>query len=176
MCKDIEQAKINSKEFDTLVKETNYEVTSKNLLSLRKRFIDITASYRQLMFAVNKQQSGNEVESIKQIKKHLSKSKHVYYFTYNGSNNKVINQALTELANEDHEHAFVIINNTGSKIQYIAIAAKDFVNKHSFNSNLLIKSLNELTKGSGGGRNEFAQGGTSELKLLDKIVKHIESI
>jgi alanyl-tRNA synthetase len=176
MCKDIEQSKINSKEFNTLVEETNYEISSKNLLNLRKRLTSITTIYRQLMLTVDKKQSENEVEVIKQLKKHLSASKQIYYFTYNGTNNKVINQALTALANEDHEHAFVIINNAGSKIQYIAIASKDFVNKHSFNSNSLIKNLNELTKGSGGGRDEFAQGGTPELKSLNAIINYIKSV
>lgn len=175
MCKDIEQAKISSQEFDALIKETNYETSSKNLLKLHKHLNDVQVLWQQLMLVVNKQQSGNEIKTIKQLEKHLSSSKQLCYFTYSGENNKVINQALTELANADSEHAFVLINQTLNKIQYIAIASKDYVNKTSFNANTLIKDLNQLTKGSGGGRNEFAQGGTADTNAIEQIINYIKS-
>jgi alanyl-tRNA synthetase len=128
------------------------------------------------MNEAHKKHAASHKSNIKSITKQLSASKQIFYCVYDEGDTKTINQALTELSNEDKEHAFILINKTSSKLQYIISANKAFVEEFKFDANQLIKKINALSNGSGGGRNQFAQGGTNQIDKLDEIINFIATL
>lgn len=81
---------------------------------------------------------------------------------------KVIVNSLMELINEQPEKTFFIININEDKIQYFG--AQNEKNKKR-NLNEIIQRMNKASDGKGGGKPNFAQGGTSNTKSLEKIKK-----
>jgi alanyl-tRNA synthetase len=175
---DVNKANVLTNEFIALVKETDYDVAPNNLIKLREHLNRIQTLYHALMLKAHKDSSSNEIKTIKNFKKEVSNSKKVFHFVYQGKNIKTINQALTELINEDSEHAYVMfnLNEEQTKMQYIVIANKNYVEQHHFDANGVVKSLNQLSSGAGGGRKEFAQGGTTNTSKLDDLIQHIKSL
>jgi alanyl-tRNA synthetase len=176
MYEDVNKASALNKEFTMMVKEINYRASPTNLLKLRQHLDKIQAMYHDIMLEVHKQQSSNQKSNIKNLPKQISASQQVLYSVCDNGDNKIVNRALTELINEDQNHAFVLINKTNVKLQYIAIANKIFVQQHQFNANQVIQKINQLSQGSGGGHNQFAQGGTSHSDKLPLILEFIKSL
>ncbi|MGL5640058.1 MAG: alanine--tRNA ligase [Mycoplasmoidaceae bacterium] len=79
---------------------------------------------------------------------------------------KVIVNALTELINEKPDKTFFVININEDKIQYFAAQNE---NNKKRNLNEIIQRMNKASGGKGGGKPNFAQGGTSNTKSLEKI-------
>ncbi|MGL4617407.1 MAG: DHHA1 domain-containing protein, partial [Mycoplasmoidaceae bacterium] len=79
---------------------------------------------------------------------------------------KIIVNSLTELINEKPDKTFFIININEDKIQYFA-AQNEKNNKRNLNE--IIQRMNKASGGKGGGKPNFAQGGTSNIKSLEKI-------
>jgi alanyl-tRNA synthetase len=176
MYEDVNNANALTDEFTTLVKATSYRNSAIDLLKLRKHLETIQTVYHKIMLEVHKQNIGNQKLVIKSLINIPSQSKQILYGIYEDGDNKVINHALTELANENKDHAFVLFNKTSTKLQYIIIANKTYVDQFKFDANQIVKKINELTGGSGGGRNQFAQGGTNQINKLDEMINYIKSL
>ncbi len=80
--------------------------------------------------------------------------------------NKVITNGLTELINEFPEKTFFIINILDSKIQYFGAQNEKNTKR---NVNEIIQKMNKASNGKGGGKPNFAQGGTSNTNSLEKL-------
>jgi alanyl-tRNA synthetase len=176
MYEDVNNANASTSEFTALIKQTNYRASSSDLMKLKKHLLVIQKLYHTLMNEAHKKHTASHKSNIKTIPKKLSSSQQIFYCVYDNGDPKVINQALTELANEDKEHAYIFINKTESKLQYVIIANKIFVDRRKFDANQLIKQINSLSNGSGGGRNQFAQGGTNQIDKLNEIINFINSL
>jgi alanyl-tRNA synthetase len=140
---------------------------------LKKQLVEIQNLFNKLMYEVNKNKSLNELQAIKQLPRKINEKKKLVILEYATENNKVINQALTELVNEDKEHAYVLLNKTKVKIQYIVGVSKELAGKKGFDASALIKELNKLSNGSGGGKNTFAQGGTTNFDSYSQILEFL---
>ena len=71
----------------------------------------------------------------------------------------LVDQAFDQLACD----VLILINIDNNKAAYLVKSKLE-------DANVWIKKLNELTEGSGGGRPNFAQGGTTQLKLIDTAI------
>jgi alanyl-tRNA synthetase len=61
----------------------------------------------------------------------------------------------------------ILINIDQDKASYL-------VKSNLEDANVWIKKMNELTQGSGGGRPNFAQGGTTQLSLVDEMIGKLQ--
>uniref|UniRef100_A0A8C5GQN2 Alanine--tRNA ligase n=1 Tax=Gouania willdenowi TaxID=441366 RepID=A0A8C5GQN2_GOUWI len=106
-----------------------------------------------------------EVEKLKNL---FNKDQQYQEFIItNNLDTKIIHKALGELVNENELKAFIIINIGVNDIKYFAVQNQ---NTKTFDCQSLIKALNEASNGKGGGKFNFAQGGTSNLDSVEKLV------
>ncbi len=76
---------------------------------------------------------------------------------------------LFELYDKIKSDTLLILNTKDEKITYL-------VKTNQKNAKQIIKRLNEISGGSGGGRDDFATGGTSNYKKLSELIKVMETI
>ncbi len=157
------------KEYNSILNSISYEINLKNYHDLTNRFDQLLKVYNALILKVNKQNVNKVISDIKQTYKQLSNESIYLVAEFNQLDNKTVSSALTELINEDKQHVFIALNKFDLKTQYVLMANKEFCSKNGFSCNNLIKEINKLTNGSGGGRDTFAQGGTTKIFGLDLL-------
>lgn len=92
------------------------------------------------------------------------------HIVMNNQSTKAIHMALSSLVNEQPLKAFILLNFSDTDIKYFAIQNK---NTQTFDCESLIASLNEVSGGKGGGKFNFAQGGTDNHESIDKLIHKI---
>jgi alanyl-tRNA synthetase len=123
------------------------------------------------MIQVHKQANCNQLNEIKLSPSLVTNSKQFIVISTKDCQNKIINQAITELVNDNKDQGYILINTNENKIQYFVGINKQLVIKKKISANDIVKKINEISNGSGGGKDIFAQGGTTHLDSLDKIHK-----
>jgi alanyl-tRNA synthetase len=121
------------------------------------------------MIQAHKKASSNQLNEIKSLPSLVTNSKQFIIISTNNCQNKIINQAIIELVNTNKNQGYVIINVNENKIQYFVGINKQLANEKKILANDVVKKINEISNGSGGGKDTFAQGGTVQLDSLDKI-------
>ncbi len=138
-----------------------------------KEIIDYKSSinnlYQSIMVEYNKNNEENEINLIKEKFIDLNDK----YIVVNNFNQKSIQLAITELMNEHQDRPFFLFNEIDDKLQYYAGWNKN-TNKLDFS--LIIKEFNTISNGKGGGKKEFAQGGTSNKDSLEQMINYINSL
>ncbi|MGL5630611.1 MAG: alanine--tRNA ligase [Mycoplasmoidaceae bacterium] len=110
-------------------------------------------------------------EIILSIKNTFSKYKeHQECIIINNIDSKAVQTALSELVNEDDLKAFIILNICNDGIKYYAMQNK---NRKTYDCFSLIKGFNSASNGKGGGRFNYAQGGTPNIESIDKLINVI---
>lgn len=77
---------------------------------------------------------------------------------------KVLKQLIDAIYDRIKAETILLVNVTNEKASFLCKSAHDDAHR-------IIKTAAELTKGSGGGKPQFAQGGTQELSLVDKMIE-----
>ncbi|MCQ2747981.1 MAG: DHHA1 domain-containing protein [Mycoplasmoidaceae bacterium] len=86
--------------------------------------------------------------------------------------NEFITILSKQLLDKYKDNGFVILNIT-SKLSYVVCkSAKANISK----CNDVIKQINKLTNGRGGGKENFCQGSTQDIQTKDKIINLISQI
>lgn len=80
---------------------------------------------------------------------------------------KIIQNALLEIINEIKNKSFFVFNETNEKIQYFGAQSSELKTRNIAD---VINKFNKVSNGRGGGKPNFAQGGTQELDSLDKLI------
>ncbi|GHU32103.1 hypothetical protein FACS1894166_04790 [Bacilli bacterium] len=169
------QAKTSDNKVTALIRQMEFDYSLSTLEQLKKLYSELDKVFNIVMYESQKTNAVNELNKIKSMTKKLSASKNICYFVVQDIEPKTLSKALSEIINADKEHAYIALNNFNGKLQYIILASQVFTLKTSFNAHQIIQQINKLSDGSGGGRNEFAQGGTintrAESAILDFIAK-----
>ncbi|GHU48452.1 hypothetical protein FACS1894218_5410 [Bacilli bacterium] len=158
------------------INKMKFTYTLPALDELRKQYLELDKISN---IAINEQQKNNALNiigEIKSIPKQLSVSQNIYYFKTKNIEPKILSKALSEIINVDKNHGYIALNNFHGKLQYIIIANPEFVDKSKFNANQIIQQINRVANGSGGGRHEFAQGGTSDDTTKPNILSLIAKL
>jgi alanyl-tRNA synthetase len=79
----------------------------------------------------------------------------------------VLKQLIDAIYDRIKAETILLVNVSDDKATFLCKSARD-------NANLLIKKAAELTKGSGGGKPQFAQGGTQELSLVRMMIEKMK--
>ncbi|GHU26345.1 hypothetical protein FACS1894152_0780 [Bacilli bacterium] len=169
------KTKTNDTDATSLINQMKFAYTLSNLNQLKKQYLQLSEISNVAIYEQQKNNAINTINQIKSMPKQLSTSKNIHYFMVEGIEPKVLSKSLSEIINADKTHGYIALNNYRGKLQYIIIASPEFMSKTKFNANQIIQQINKIANGSGGGRNEFAQGGTTnigaESSILDLIAK-----
>ena len=114
----------------------------------------------------------SSVDESNNIKNEFEKDKEVNFKEFNEADKKILTNALNMLAKENADKAFVAINTNGTKLSYIVTAGA----KSKFKADEIIKHINELCNGFGGGNNGFAQGGTPNGNKKATIIDYLKTL
>ncbi len=173
MSEDLFLKKINNDEYNKLLATISYKNDLAEYHELVNKFNQLNFIYNKLILGYNKQNVSNNIKIIKEEYKTLNHSSKILIKKFTNLDLKTISSALTELINEDRQHAYVAFSLLETKTQYVCMANKQFCQENSFNAGELIRKINKITKGSGGGRETFAQGGCSGTIDFEAILNYI---
>ena len=82
--------------------------------------------------------------------------------------NNVLRGLLFELYDKIKSDTLLLLNTKDNKITYM-------VKTNQKNAREIIKQLNDISSGSGGGRDDFATGGSSNIEHLEDLIKLMET-
>jgi len=146
----------------------NFELNEDALRILKQEFALASKAFEEIL--VQKQKEDNEVEiaNIKSLSRDISNNGDIEIIITNTNNWKNAVMAINELVNENNDKAFVAINTT-DRIQYMVASYQ------KVDCGLLIKKINQVCNGQGGGNQKSAQGGCKEVSFLDEIIAVVKS-
>lgn len=153
-------------EFKKELSKISFEDDVNNII---KKYNDIVEIFKKLKLEHDKQQSKQQIQS---IKKELLKTNEKLIITqFENMDNKNVFNAITETINENQESIFVVFNKIDDKLQYmLATNAKNKVNLNN-----AIKLLNDFSNGKGGGKPNFVQGGCSSSTKINDLIDIINN-
>jgi alanyl-tRNA synthetase len=154
-----------------LIDEIDYRISVKNWKHLKVMYVQIKDLYDKLMINAHKQSCLGQIDKIKSFPPIFTKSNNYAIIQSHNIDNKTISQAISELVNSDKQHGYIIINQTTDKIQYFVSVSKELNLQKHLSANEVVKRVNEISNGKGGGLNTFAQGGTNDLEKATEIFK-----
>ncbi|MGL4647545.1 MAG: alanine--tRNA ligase [Mycoplasmoidaceae bacterium] len=166
MMKEYKQMNIRSIKFiDTLslFKECLLE-PKKYFNKITKIEAELKTTFDLLKNEYEKNREGTLIKSLKE--KFDAKILYLEGIIIKNVNAKTINHSLTELIHEYPEKTFFVINILEDKIQYFG-AQNEKNTKRDVNE--IIQKMNKISNGRGGGKINFAQGGTNDLSSLEKL-------
>ncbi|WP_033160288.1 alanine--tRNA ligase [Mycoplasmoides alvi] len=151
-----------------IIKKIQSFVLPKEIEELRqkkKEFKQICEEFIKIKFNFEKKYIEKKSNELKQ--QMISNIKDNFAFL-NLENNtaKEINMAISSASNENPDILFVVINHVNNKTQYY-VSIKNALN--NLNANLIVNLLNKSFNGRGGGKNNYAQGGSEKLINIDEV-------
>jgi alanyl-tRNA synthetase len=83
-------------------------------------------------------------------------------------------KSLSEnLVHQHHQDVVVLVSSTEGKLSYVVhIGSKALAS--GMDANVIVKELNNFTQGRGGGKKDFAQGGTTNQIEPQSIIEHLK--
>ncbi|MDR2653687.1 MAG: hypothetical protein LBB39_00015 [Mycoplasmataceae bacterium] len=165
----IDEYKIKDKQLDSFFHEISYHSSCKNLIKLKTEYSKLKIYFDELLNETIKDMNKKSIVDIKLSPKLFSKNNNLMYFSVFEQNQKNIISALKELQNENSNLIFICFNIFPNKIQYIINCKPD----SSIKANELIKKINIISNGNGGGDMFFAQGGSDKKDSLSDIIQLI---
>jgi alanyl-tRNA synthetase len=145
-------------------------LTSKNYRDLKLKLIKIKEEFETNHHHKQKQLTNEEVIKIKLLDKKLIERKRLYMIKSVNHSTDAIKLALTDLSKEDPKHIYILFNEIFNRTQYFIIMSKSLVEELKVSANQIIKEINKLVSGSGGGNDVFAQGGTTQQINYEKLL------
>ena len=167
---EMKQKGIRSQEFqEQLLKISEILKSGNNVLREFEQALKIAISiFQKAIIEDEHKQTSTEIDKIKNA--FSTAIEYQEFIITNNQSTKAIHMALSDLVNEQPLKAFIILNICDSDIKYFAIQNKE---TKTFDCQSLINSLNEVSDGKGGGKFNFAQGGTNNQESIDKLVNRI---
>ncbi len=174
MNEDLSSKNIKDNQYTKLLSIVSYKNDLAEYHDLVNKFNELNGIYNKLILSYNKQNASNNIRMIKEEYKSMDQSPKILINKFTNLDLKTISSALTELINEDKQHAYVALSLLDTKTQYVCMANKQFCQENNFNAGELVKKLNVITKGSGGGRDTFAQGGCNGTIDFESVLNSIK--
>jgi alanyl-tRNA synthetase len=162
---------INDEKLMQEISSLNFSLTPNNIRNVRLTFEECKKNFAQLLIKNEKSINEQKIVDIKLFSRTISTSSSIEYGIYHDEDIKNILSAYNLLANENKERAFVGINISQEKIQYVIICGTSAKIK----ANELISKINSLVSGKGGGNNFSAQGGTTQVDSVKKIIDFLSN-
>lgn len=163
-----DKAKFNSNLINkakSLRKSNDWKQTLANLKAIN----EISKEFAKSLSDFKKEQSVNAIRDIINSFK-IYDNHHYNYLELKDTDGSILSPLSQDLVNRYTDHGFVIVNITNDKISYvIAKHTKANVAKASE----VIKLINEVTSGRGGGKDNYAQG---SCKYSDQNLQSIIAI
>jgi len=169
LCKQIEEFKLKDKLIDEIKLAISFTNSGENLINLRNNCDRLNQIVKEKMADKIKNDNKLSIANIKLTKKSISAKGNILFFTVEQQDIKNVISALNELVNEDKDHMYIIVNTFPNKFQYFIKANKGF----SIQANDIIKKINLLSGGSGGGSELYAQGGSDNIYHIKDILELI---
>lgn len=166
------ELKINDQTFLKHFNEFKLPNSINELREAKHKINELVSRFQKIKIEANKKQIQNEVKKLKLKFQEAIKNDIAIVFLENIAQ-KEINLVLNDLTNENPNNLFVVFNKTADKIQYF-VAIKNPNNK--YDANEVIKKINQKYAGRGGGKNNFAQGGTTRILTENQISSDIQNI
>lgn len=166
------ELKINDQTFLKHFNEFKLPNSINELREAKHKINELVSTFQKIKIEANKKQIQNEVKKLKLKFQDAIKNDIAIVFLENIAQ-KEINLVLNDLTNENPNNLFVVFNKTADKIQYF-VAIKNPSNK--YDANEVIKKINQKYAGRGGGKNNFAQGGTTRILTENQISSDIKNI
>lgn len=165
----INESKISDSTLDNFIK--SFDIEKLDFKYLKDFSEKLNTIYKDVKFNFDRNNNKNQTLEVKQKFADSIVNK-LSIQTFNNFENKNIFNGLNELINEYKDVIFIAFNQVDNKIQYL-LATNE--NNKDINLNVSIKVLNELTKGKGGGKPSFVQGGCVDFMDLNKLVDTIKN-
>jgi len=165
----VEEFKIKDDEIDKIKLSITFTNSAENVTHIKNVIDKLQMLVKEKVAAKIKDNNKIAIANIKTSTKTSSKNGMIFYITVNNQDSKNVTAALNELSNEDKEHMFIIINTFANKFQYFIKNHKHFPLK----ANEVIKKINLLSGGSGGGNEEYAQGGSDNIYHTNEVIEVI---
>jgi alanyl-tRNA synthetase len=164
--------KISSNELSALLSEVNYFASIDNLNKIKNMFSVIKALFEKEASSYIKNQAAKAIADIKTLEKNYSISNKICYLVCHNQDLKNVIAALHEETKTNNSYLYVALNVLNDKIQYSLIAGK---NSDVLDASELIKKINLISNGSGGGNKFYAQGGTNNPASAQEILEVIKN-
>lgn len=134
-------------------------------INLRKYINELKQLNHQLEVGIKesleKELLSNQDELIKNKRNNLIITK--------GLEGNILRSLLFELYDKIKSDTLLLLNIQEDKVTYL-------VRTNQNNARDIVNKLNEVSGGRGGGKNDFAMGGTSEMSMLDALIELMETI
>jgi CRISPR-associated protein (TIGR02584 family) len=164
--------KISNKELNTLLSEVNYFASIDNLNKIKNMLVIIKGLFDKEASSYMKDQSAKAIADIKTLEKNYSISNKICYLVCHNQDLKNVIAALNEEVKTNNTYLYIALNIFNDKIQYSLVASK---NSDTIDASEIIKKINLISNGSGGGNKFYAQGGTNDINSCDKILETIKN-
>ena len=112
----------------------------------------------------------NDTKLLKEQFNQINSNKKLVISHVENLNVDVVLNALDELANEQPENIYSFIHTSVDKIQYFFVTNMKFAKENNINLNVVVKEINTISNGRGGGKPNFVRGGTSEVNKINDII------
>ncbi|MDC4183648.1 alanine--tRNA ligase [Mycoplasma bradburyae] len=153
------------KEIGSKINNFSLPNSIKDLRKSLREFEELKEEFKKNKLELDKKKTKDQANKIKQIALNNLEHKIVLLF-FDKEESKALSIAHTELVNEKQDHLFFFINKIDNKISYL-IGIKNPTDK--LNAKILIEKINKTFEAKGGGKPNFAQGGFSTDKDIDKL-------
>ncbi|WEK83322.1 MAG: alanine--tRNA ligase [Mycoplasma sp.] len=165
---------IQDDQFNDLANAIKWDKTRVNYHLVNNQLAELKNIYNELIKQNDLKHRSNLASELKTVFD-LNSKQNVLHHVYQNQDQKLIVNAINQLAKEQPNRTFVGLNVIDSKLQYIIVIGKAF--KHeSINAKSLINKINEITKGFGGGSLVYAQGGSNNASSLDEVIHYLNNL
>jgi alanyl-tRNA synthetase len=169
--KNVSINKIVNSELNILLSEINYFASIDNFIKIKKMYSKIKEIFDVEMVAHLKNKVTDDINKIKNIERKYSKSNQICYIICHNYDIKTVTTAMNDLSGIDKEHVFIGFNILDKKIQYSIVAAKS----SAFDCVDIIKKINLISDGTGGGSKFYAQGGTNFNSKMEDVINLLQN-
>ncbi len=147
------------------IKKPNLQGSYKDTINLRNYINELKQLNHKIELIIKEEK---EKELLSQKDDLIKNMKNNLILT-NDLENNVLRGLLFELYDKIKSDVLLLLNVKDNKITYMLKTNKKDARE-------IIKKLNEVSNGSGGGRDDFATGGSSDMSKLDDLIKLMETI
>lgn len=169
MINDLKELKINDESFADKVNNLKYDINQDNFNQLKTALINLQKEFHLLTFTKQKLNIEQTTKDLIEQQWNFSTSKAISYCIASDLQPKAIINALSTLAKINKNVTYVLFNLINPKVQY-------YVYSFAINAQEFITKINELLNGTGGGKMNFAQGGSANDKNLQKTIDYLKQL
>ena len=157
-------------EFDSSLDETDND-SYKDIIFTRNQLEYIQTEVKELekkYFEIKEQRVLQNLDIYKEKEKTINDI-HVIIMKVENKDNNILKSIIDNLINNKDNYFILFANVVDNKISFISRSTS------IIDASKVIKEVCSKTKGNGGGKPTFAQGGGTDIKILDKVLEEVES-